>query len=225
MLAGEGSSGGEGSWGSLKDDGAAVVTSCGANVDDVVRMGDDGLMVFDAEHSGAGIDQLVEQGEELLNIGQVQACGGFVEDVGSAGFSHVGGEFDALTLAAGESREGLTEGDVAQAHIDQALQDFGGGGQLGVFGAEEGEASAAERARTSPMFLSPRRYSSTPGEKRLPSQASQTAVDFSMKPSWVSITPVPLHSGQAPSELAEKRAGLTPLALAKALRMGSSRPV
>ena len=39
------------------------------------------------------------------------------------------------------------------------------------------------------------------------------------------MTPMPLHSGHAPSELALNSAGLTPLALANALRIGSSRPV
>src|SRR5690349_20325388 len=39
------------------------------------------------------------------------------------------------------------------------------------------------------------------------------------------MTPAPLHAGHAPSELALNRAGLTPLALANALRIGSSRPV
>src|SRR6187431_1330122 len=39
------------------------------------------------------------------------------------------------------------------------------------------------------------------------------------------MTPAPLQVGQAPSELELNRAGLTPLALAKALRIGSSRPV
>src|SRR6478609_5205005 len=37
--------------------------------------------------------------------------------------------------------------------------------------------------------------------------------------------PLPLHVGQAPSELALNSAGLTPLALANAVRIGSSRPV
>src|SRR3954465_8647774 len=37
--------------------------------------------------------------------------------------------------------------------------------------------------------------------------------------------PLPLQVGQAPSEFAEKSAGFTPLALANALRIGSSRPV
>src|SRR6187455_3640245 len=39
------------------------------------------------------------------------------------------------------------------------------------------------------------------------------------------MTPAPLQAGQAPSELALNSAGFTPLALANALRIGSSRPV
>src|SRR6266852_4769426 len=39
------------------------------------------------------------------------------------------------------------------------------------------------------------------------------------------MTPAPLQFGQAPSELALNSAGLTPLAFANALRIGSSNPV
>src|SRR5664279_3739396 len=39
------------------------------------------------------------------------------------------------------------------------------------------------------------------------------------------MTPAPLQLGQAPSELELNIAGLTPLAFANALRIGSSRPV
>ena len=39
------------------------------------------------------------------------------------------------------------------------------------------------------------------------------------------MTPAPLQFGQAPSELALNSAGFTPLALANALRIGSSSPV
>jgi hypothetical protein len=35
------------------------------------------------------------------------------------------------------------------------------------------------------------------------------------------MTPAPLHSGQAPSELALNRPGFTPFSFAKALRIGS----
>src|SRR6478735_5797891 len=39
------------------------------------------------------------------------------------------------------------------------------------------------------------------------------------------MTPAPLQVGQAPSELALNSAGFTPLALANAVRIGSSSPV
>src|SRR5580698_3785289 len=39
------------------------------------------------------------------------------------------------------------------------------------------------------------------------------------------MTPTPLQLGQAPSELALNRAGLTPLAFAKAVRIGSRTPL
>src|SRR3954447_20977135 len=39
------------------------------------------------------------------------------------------------------------------------------------------------------------------------------------------MTPAPLHVGQAPSEFELNSAGFTPLALANALRIGSSSPV
>src|SRR6185295_14901328 len=39
------------------------------------------------------------------------------------------------------------------------------------------------------------------------------------------MTPAPLQLGQAPSELALNSAGLTPLAVANALRIGSRMPV
>ena len=39
------------------------------------------------------------------------------------------------------------------------------------------------------------------------------------------MTPLPLQVGQAPSEFELNSAGLTPLAFAKAFRIGSSSPV
>src|SRR5579885_225176 len=39
------------------------------------------------------------------------------------------------------------------------------------------------------------------------------------------MTPLPPQFGHAPAELALNKSGLTPLALAKAVRIGSSRPV
>src|SRR6476659_9171081 len=78
---------------------------------------------------------------------------------------------------------------------------------------------------TSLMFLPPKVYSSTDAWKRFPSHSSQVDSTVAMTPSSVKITPAPLQVEQAPSEFELNRAGLTPLALAKALRIGSRSPV
>src|SRR2546423_12206975 len=46
-----------------------------------------------------------------------------------------------------------------------------------------------------------------------------------MNPRLVYVLPRPLQFGQAPSEFALNSAGLTPFALANAVRIGSSSPV
>ena len=75
------------------------------------------------------------------------------------------------------------------------------------------------------MFRPPSVYSSTDAWNRLPSHSSQADSTVAMTPSSVKMTPAPLQVGQAPSELELNSAGFTPLALANALRIGSSRPV
>ena len=75
------------------------------------------------------------------------------------------------------------------------------------------------------MFLPPRVYSSTAAWNRRPSHSSHGDSTVAITPSSVKITPAPLQVGHAPSELELKSAGLTPLALAKALRIGSRSPV
>ncbi len=75
------------------------------------------------------------------------------------------------------------------------------------------------------MSFPPNVYSSTDAWNRLPSQSSQVVATPAIIARSVKITPLPLHVGQAPSEFALNSAGLTPLALANALRIGSSRPV
>ena len=91
--------------------------------------------------------------------------------------------------------------------------------------AKKASASLIDISRTSAMFLPASSYSSTASWKRRPSQSSHGDSTVAMTPSSVKITPAPLQVGQAPSELELKSAGLTPLALAKALRTGSSSPV
>ena len=59
----------------------------------------------------------VEQHADVL---EVEACGRFVEDVeglAGVGAGELGGQFDALGLAAAEGGALLAEGDVAEAHV------------------------------------------------------------------------------------------------------------
>jgi len=60
---------------------AAVVAGAGAEVDDPVGVRHDRLVVLDDDDRLAGVDEPVEQGEQLLDVGEVQAGGRLVEDV------------------------------------------------------------------------------------------------------------------------------------------------
>ena len=75
------------------------------------------------------------------------------------------------------------------------------------------------------MFFPPSSNSRTAAWKRRPSHSSHGDSTVAITPSSVKITPAPLHVEQAPSEFELNSAGLTPLAFANALRIGSSSPV
>ena len=73
------------------DDLAAGVAAFGAEVDDVVGGLDDVEIVLDDEQGAAAFDELAEGGEEFLHVVEVEAGGGFVEDVEGARASAAGG--------------------------------------------------------------------------------------------------------------------------------------
>src|SRR6202035_5215415 len=108
MLAGEGGAGGDEVCGcALEDDPAAVVSGAGAEVDDPVSVCHDRLMVLNDNDRLAGVDDLVEQAEQLLDVGEVEAGGRLVEDVDTALLGHLGGQLKSLPLTAGQRRERL----------------------------------------------------------------------------------------------------------------------
>src|SRR3989304_4911976 len=53
----------------------------------------------------AGGGEPVEQAEQLLDVGEVEAGGRLVEDVDAALLGHVGGQREPLTFAPGPRRE------------------------------------------------------------------------------------------------------------------------
>jgi hypothetical protein len=79
MLSGEGGAGGdEGGGRAREDDAAAVVAGAGTEVDDPVGVRHDCLVVLDDDDRRAGVDQPVEQTEQLRDVGEVQPAGRFV---------------------------------------------------------------------------------------------------------------------------------------------------
>ena len=81
----------------------------GTEIDDPVGVRHHRLVVLDDDDRLAGVDEPVEQAEQLLDVGQVQAGGRLVEDVDAALVGHPGGELEPLPLAAGERGERLAE--------------------------------------------------------------------------------------------------------------------
>jgi hypothetical protein len=85
VLTGQGGAGGDQVGGrALEHDPAAVVAGARAEVDDPVGVGHDRLVVLDDDDRLAGVDQPVEQPEQLLDVGEVEAGGRLVEDVDAA---------------------------------------------------------------------------------------------------------------------------------------------
>ena len=80
------------------------------------------LVVRDDDDRLAGVDEPVEQTEQLLHVGEVESGGRLVEDVDVALLSHLGGELEALPLAAGQRRERLAE-DVAEPDVGESVED------------------------------------------------------------------------------------------------------
>jgi hypothetical protein len=57
------------------------VAGAGAEVDDPVCVRHDRLIVLDDDDRLSGVDEPVEEAEQLLDVCEVQAVGGLVEDV------------------------------------------------------------------------------------------------------------------------------------------------
>src|SRR5690349_8613562 len=65
----------------LRDDAAAAVAPFGAEVDDPVRGLDDVEVVLDHHHGVAGVAQAAQHVQQELDVVEVQAGGGLVQDV------------------------------------------------------------------------------------------------------------------------------------------------
>ena len=94
------------------------------HVDQVVGLHDGLLVMFHHQHGVAQVAQPLEGVQQARIVPLVQADGGLIQDVEHAHQrrSDLGGQADALPLAAGEGAGGTVEGEVVQPHVDQKRQ-------------------------------------------------------------------------------------------------------
>src|SRR4051794_4163858 len=94
-------------------------------------------MVLDDDDGLARVDQPGEQREELLDVREMEPGGRLVEHEDAPLLAEVGGQLEALALAAGQRGERLSEAEVAEPDIREPLQDPVRGGSARLAYSEE----------------------------------------------------------------------------------------
>ena len=90
---------------SLEDDVAAHRAAAGTELDEPVAGFQHLDVVLDEEDGVARLHHRVEEVEDALDVARVETVGGLVHDEDLARVAQVGGQLDALQLAAGEGGE------------------------------------------------------------------------------------------------------------------------
>src|SRR5436305_3781810 len=105
---------------------AAVDAAAGPEVHDPVAAGDQVRAVLDQHHAVAALHQPAERVVEQVDVGEVEAGRGLVEEeepLALAGRAvEEARELEALRFAAGEGRGGLPQAQVAEADVEQHAQ-------------------------------------------------------------------------------------------------------
>ena len=102
------------------------MAGAGAEVDDPVGVRHDRLVVRDHDDRLAGVHEPVEQAEQLLGVGEVEAGGRLVEhvDAGWVGrLRQVGSQLEPLPLAAGQRGQQLPQREVAEPNVGEPVED------------------------------------------------------------------------------------------------------
>ena len=141
----------------LGDDLAAVLAGARAHVDDVVGRAHRLLVVLDDDDGVAEVAQAQERVDEAPVVALVQTDAGLVEDVEHADErrADLGGEADALRLAAAERGRGALQREVADADVVEErqpladlLDDAAADEALRVGELDGAQESRATRARS-----------------------------------------------------------------------------
>ncbi len=106
-------------------DPSTTGSALGTQVDHPVSGFDNVEIVLDHQHRVSFVDETVQHVQQLADVGEVQAGGGFVEQVdGVSGRSlaQFSGQLDALSLASGEGRGGLPELEIIESHFAERAE-------------------------------------------------------------------------------------------------------
>ena len=103
---------------------AAVNARAGAEVNDVIRIADRVGVVLDHEHGVAEVAQALERGQQAVVVALVQADARLVQDVEHADQARadLGGQPDALRLAAAQRAALAVEREIAEADVFQKTE-------------------------------------------------------------------------------------------------------
>ena len=150
----------------------------------------------------------VQDAHQPLDVGEVQAGRGLIQDVDVAALAQLRGQLEPLALAAGERRERLAQRQVVQAHLAQQPQSgrdrrarLRAGRRRRCRAAalaEDLQRLAGREPSTSSMPSSPQRSASTSAGSGGPSQSEHSIRTSSRKFISTPIEPAPLQVGQAP---------------------------
>src|SRR6267143_1305385 len=107
------------------NDFAALIPAFRAEVDDVIGGLEYVEVVLDDDHGVPGIDQAMQNIQQPLDVGEVQAGGRFIEDI--EGLPRITpaelfGELDPLRLATRQLGRRLSEPDIAKTDLTERLQ-------------------------------------------------------------------------------------------------------
>jgi hypothetical protein len=111
--------------------------------------------VLDDDDGLAGVHQPVEEPEQLLDVGEVQAGARLVEHVDAALLGEMRGELEPLPFAAREGREGLADREVTEADVGETTEDRVRGRNAGLSGlcSTTSTVLPLSRRRSSSSFI------------------------------------------------------------------------
>lgn len=107
----------------------AILSTARAELDEVIGICNHVRMMLDEQDGVTGVAQTEQGGEEFVDISEMQAGGGFVENQelgagrGERGRSEQLAEFQALGFATGEGVGGLSELEITEAEFLHGLED------------------------------------------------------------------------------------------------------